>query len=155
VQYVVACCSVLQCVAVCCSVLYRVAVCCSVLQCVAVCCSVLQCVAPCCSVSLRCSVRNFVICESCCPLTGLIPRCAMTYWKLICQRGLSWYSENTLEMPSSWIHGIFVTWLIHMCAMTYSYVREVHLAILKTLSRCHFRGFHESFHTYEWVMPHI
>ena len=55
------CCSVLQCVAVCCSVLQCVAVCCSVLQCVAVCygeraaacCSVLQCAALCCG-ALHC-----------------------------------------------------------------------------------------------------
>jgi len=76
-QYIAACCRVLQCFAVrcsvlqwillclpshrpssrsmtplrCCGVLQCVAVCCSVLQCVAVRCSVLQCVAVCCSVS--------------------------------------------------------------------------------------------------------
>ena len=49
-EYIVACCSVLQCAALCCSVLQCVAVCCSVAQCVAVCCSMLQCVAVCCGV---------------------------------------------------------------------------------------------------------
>jgi len=47
------CCSVLQCVTVCYSVLQCVTVWYSVLQCVAVCCSALQCVAVCCS-ALQC-----------------------------------------------------------------------------------------------------
>ena len=90
-QCVAVCCSVLQCVAVCCSVLQCAAVCCSVLQCVAVCCSVLQCVAVCCSV-LQCVARLS---------TSLIHTCDMTYSRV-------W--------PDSFIR---VTWLIHMCGMTY------------------------------------
>jgi len=67
-------------------------VCCRVLQCVAECCSVLQCVAVCCSV-LQCV-------ESC--------------------ETFSWYHVTAdYVWPDSFI---CVPWLVHMCAMTYSYV---------------------------------
>jgi len=69
--YVIACCSVMQCmqrVAVCCSVVQTIAVCCSVLQCIAVRCSESQCAAVCCSVmqgvAVCCSVLQCV--AACC-----------------------------------------------------------------------------------------
>jgi len=75
-------------------------VCCSVLQCVAVCCRVLQCVAVCCSV-LQCAAV-------CCSMLQCIRG-----------RGSIWdvYEANTVTNTF-----LSVTWLVHICDMTHSYV---------------------------------
>jgi len=146
---VAVCCCVLQCVTVCCSMLQQfhrqmdlrgkchtycyVAVCCSVLQCVGVCCSnltgrwtseasvtrtvMLQYVAVC------CSVLQYVAAIS--PADG--PQRQES--RVPCVWGLPYTCARTrdvmrtlLRMHGSWHTFVRVTWLIHMCDMTHSYV---------------------------------
>jgi len=142
------CCSVLQCVAVCCSVLQCAAVCCSVLQCAAVCCSVVQCVAVCCSVLQCVAVTTWLIHTlgvHCSAVLGEV-------WYLLSTRtSFSKKYTNVylrthlhtqelfpilgigrcegVEVFECLTHSyvwrdsfISVTWRIHMCDMTHSYV---------------------------------
>jgi len=109
-QCVAVCCSVLQCVAVCFSVFQCVAVCCSVLQYAAMCCSVLQCAAVCCSM-LQCVAV-------CCSVLSVFGVWFLAF--LTKNKSPVWHSLSRVWHDSF----ICVTWLIHMCDMTHSYVRQ-------------------------------